>query len=300
MSLCAAAMCTLGSLQAQDTFWEPADSLNSRRLMLVGTTGAVGFTGAMIGLNNLWYANEPRSSFHFFNDNADWLQMDKAGHAFSGYQISRLSYQAVRWSGVSEKSSVWAGAGFAMLFLTGIEVLDGFSDAWGFSVGDAAANVAGSALFVGQQLAWKDQRISLKYSYSHSGLAHYRPETLGASAAERMLKDYNGQTYWLSANPSAFMQNGLRIAPWLNVALGYSAQGMLGGSGNPSQNAAGDALPEMLRYRQYFLSLDVDFTRIQTRSGFLRTMFSLINVLKFPAPALELSQGNVQWHWLYY
>jgi hypothetical protein len=34
-------------------------------------------TGALVGLNQLWYADYARSDFHFINDNAEWLQMDK-------------------------------------------------------------------------------------------------------------------------------------------------------------------------------------------------------------------------------
>jgi hypothetical protein len=32
----------------------------------------------------------PRSDFHFINDNAEWLQMDKAGHIYSSYHLGRL------------------------------------------------------------------------------------------------------------------------------------------------------------------------------------------------------------------
>lgn len=285
-------------VSAQSDFWQPSDTLHKGRLTFVATAAGVGLAGTMIGLNELWYSNQPRSSFHFFDDNADWLQMDKAGHAATGYQLSRLGFEAVRWTGVEDRKAMWAGAGFAMLFLTGIEVLDGFSEQWGFSLGDFGANVAGGALFVGQQLGWEEQRVALKFSYSPSGLAHYRPETLGSNDLERIIKDYNGQTYWLSVNPGSFRPSGARILPWLNVALGYSGFGMLGGTDNPEFNAAGDALPEMERYRRYFLSFDVDLTRIPTKSGFLRTFFSTFGFVKIPAPALEYSRGDFRWHWL--
>jgi len=252
----------------------------------------------MIGLNGLWYANSARGDFRFFNDHADWLQMDKAGHAATGYQLSRLGFETIQWTGLEDRKAMWAGAGFAMLFLTGVEVLDGFSAEWGFSLGDFGANVAGGALFVGQQLGWGEQRMTLKFSYSPTDLAAYRPETLGSDFAERIFKDYNGQTYWLSVNPGSFRPSGARMLPWLNVALGYGASGMLGGAGNPDMNAAGEALPDLDRYRQYYLSLDVDLSRIPTKSGFLRTLFSTIGFVKIPAPALEYSRGDLHWHWL--
>jgi uncharacterized protein YfiM (DUF2279 family) len=285
---------------AQHKFWIIPDSVESRRLILVSGAAALGYTSSMYGLNTLWYADVPRSGFHLFNDNADWLQMDKAGHAFGAYQISRMGYQAVRWTGSDERKSVWAATGFAILYMTSFEVMDGFSAGWGFSPGDALVNVAGAALFASQQLGWEDQRITLKFGYSQSGLAQYRPNLLGANAVERILKDYNGQQYWLSVNPSSFGSRDHSILPWLNIALGYSGQGMLGGSANPDFNESGMALPDMARYRQVYVSLDVDLTRIQTRSGFLRTLFSVINVIKVPAPALEWSRGGLEWHWLLY
>lgn len=288
----------MGSAWAQSDFWQPSDTLHKGRLTLVAATAGAGFAGTMIGLNELWYSNQPRSSFHFFDDNADWLQMDKSGHAATGYQLSRLGFEATRWTGVEDRKAMWAGTGFAMLFLSGIEVLDGFSAEWGFSFGDFGANVAGGALFLGQQLGWEEQRMALKFSYSPSGLAHHRPETLGSSDLERVIKDYNGQTYWLSVNPGSFRPKSARILPWLNVALGYSGFGMLGGAANPDFNAAGDALPRMERYRRYFLSFDVDLTRIPTNSGFLRTIFSTFGFVKIPAPAVEYSRGDLHWHWL--
>ena len=49
----------------------------------------------LIGLNAEWYAKYPRSGFHFFNDYAEWLQVDKVGHAFSAYSGSRASMEAM-------------------------------------------------------------------------------------------------------------------------------------------------------------------------------------------------------------
>lgn len=54
-------------------------------------------------------------------------------------------------------------------------------------------------------------------------------------------------------------------------------------------------------YRQYYLSLDIDFRRIPTRRKGLKTLFFLLNTLKVPAPALEFNRKQ-GWkgHWLYF
>jgi len=286
------------TFSAKAQFFNPSDTLNKKRLVFATATTAVGYGATMIGLNEYWYKDYPRSNFHFFNDNKAWMQMDKAGHALTSYQLGRYGYEVMKWTGTSEKSAIWIGGNLGLFFLTSVEIMDGFSDEWGFSGGDAVANLSGTALFIGQQLAWGEQRMALKFSYSPSDYAQYRPETLGSGGLESVLKDYNGQTIWLSVNPSSFGHKEKPFLPWLNVALGYGANGMLGGDFNPNFNAAGDALPHTERYRQYYLSLDVDLSRIETNNAFLKTIFNVVGFIKIPAPALEFSQGAVKWHWI--
>lgn len=287
-------------LPAQAQFLVPSDSLNKPRLATVATITGVGYATSIIGLNQLWYSDYPQSSFHFFNDNADWLQMDKLGHSLTTYQLGRYGYEALQWSGLDSKKSIWIGGGFGLLYMTSIEIMDGYSAEWGFSTGDMLANVGGTALFIAQQAAWNEQRIALKFSYSESEFAQYRPDVLGTGGLESVLKDYNGQTIWLSVNPSSFSRSETKFLPWLNVAFGYGANGMLGGDSNPLENEDANILPEFTRSREFYLSLDVDLSRIQTRSHLLKTIFSVVGFIKVPAPTLELTRGDLAWHWLYF
>ena len=57
--------------------------------------------------------------------------------------------------------------------------MDGFSEEWGGSWVDFAANAAGTSLLVGQELLWGEQRIKLKYSFHQTEFENIRPETLG-------------------------------------------------------------------------------------------------------------------------
>jgi hypothetical protein len=55
------------------------------------------------------------------------------------------------------------------------------------------------------------------------------------------------------------------------------------------------------RYRQWYLSPDVDLSRIKIRSRFLKTIVCMANIFKFPAPALVINgHGGVEWDWLHY
>ena len=61
-----------------------------KRLALVLGTETTIYGGLMVGLNSLWYKDFPKSDFHFFNDNNEWLQMDKVGHATTAYYVGKF------------------------------------------------------------------------------------------------------------------------------------------------------------------------------------------------------------------
>ncbi|GGD29995.1 DUF2279 domain-containing protein [Flavobacterium orientale] len=279
------------------SFLTPADSLVNSRRNLVVVSEVVLTSAALVGLHELWYADYEKSSFHFTNDNADWLQMDKVGHVFSSYHLGRFSSEMLAWSGVSKKNQLLYGAGYGFVFLTAVEILDGHSAEWGFSWGDVGANAAGTALYVSQELLWHEQRIVPKFSFHTTQFASQRPEVLGSSFSEQLLKDYNGQTYWLSANLHSFLP-ATKVPRWLNVAFGYGAEGMILANLDSSSDLL---LPNYERYRQFYLSLDVDLTKIDTRSTFLRTLFSVFNTIKIPAPTFEIrGSRGVKFHWIYF
>jgi hypothetical protein len=59
--------------------------------------------------------------------------------------------------------------------------------------------------------------------------------------------------------------------------------------------------PKTERFRQFYLSLDVDLTKIKTKSHFLKTLFSVLNTIKIPAPTVEITQFNqLKWRFIYY
>ncbi len=303
-------------------FLERPDSLHPVRFWTSAGAGALTYTGVMIGLNEIWYADFERSRFQFFNDLGEWHDMDKMGHAFTAYMESHYIYQGARWTGMKERPSIWLGVAMGSLFQASIEILDAHSAKWGFSVPDIAFNTAGCAIFAGQQLAWGEQRILLKVSSTRPSYPDYRvrsvdggrsmllseraDELFGRQFPETFIKDYNGQTIWASINLHAFFaKSDSKLPPWLNVAVGYGAQNMYGGFENEWTDDDGilyrlddDIFP---RYQQFYLSLDIDLSRIKTKSRWLKTIFSVLNIIKIPAPALEVNTlGNVRFHPIYF
>lgn len=288
---------SVSNAQDFDAFFKPSDTLNKSRKNYTIVAGASSAAAGLIALNSLWYTDYQKSNFHFVNDNAQWLQMDKVGHVYGTYHLGKIYSDALQWSGVDRNKSIWYGATAGFLFVSTIEIMDGYSENWGASGGDIAANAAGSALYIGQELLWQDQRITPKFSIHTTLYASARPAVLGSTFSEQILKDYNGQTYWLSANVHSFAKN-TKIPKWLNLAVGYGAEGMIAGD---DQLVNTVFLPTNSRYRQFYLSLDVDLTKIPTNSHLLKTVFSLVNTIKIPAPTVEFtSSGKVKFHPIYF
>lgn len=311
----------LAQEQEKIPFFEKADQFHAKRFWVVTGVGAATYTGTMIGLNELWYKDFEKTSFQFYDDRGEWNDMDKAGHAFSAYNQSRLFFEGARWMGLKRRTSMWIGVGMGTLLQGSIEILDAHSAKWGFSVADIAYNTLGCGLFAGQELLWKEQRFIMKVSSSpinyssdpilsvdgndSSSLERYTNRLFGSSYPSSFLKDYNAQTIWLSGNIHAFTKNEhSKIPKWLNVAVGYGAGNLYGGFGN--NWTEGDAIyklssEEFPRYRQFYLSLDIDLTRIKTKNRFLRTVFQVVNMIKIPAPTLEYNTlGQWKFHPVYF
>ena len=224
---------------------QPLDSTHAPEVIhrgrLLGTTigGGAIIAGTLIGLDQAWYRQYERAPFRLFNDGSEWQGLDKVGHGFATYTVGRWGNGLLRWCGVPRKTALWAGGTLGLVYLSAVEYMDGHSAAWGFSMWDMTANVAGTGLFIGQELGWGEQRIKLKYSAHLTPYAKQRPDLLGEGLSERILKDYNGSTYWISANLHAF--GCKRLPVWLNAAVGYGAEGMV--QADPAAGAGASVLP---------------------------------------------------------
>jgi hypothetical protein len=84
---------SIESLNAQNA---DTSSFSRKRLqgVVIAETSIYGAT--MLGLNQLWYKDYPREHFHFFNDNKEWLQIDKVGHSFSAYYLGLVGMEALK------------------------------------------------------------------------------------------------------------------------------------------------------------------------------------------------------------
>ena len=67
------------------------------------------------------------------------------------------------------------------------------------------------------------------------------------------------------------------VPAWLGLSFGVAARD-IDGSGNGRE--------------VYYLTLDYNLSRIRTESGFLRTLFTVIDFIHLPAPGFALEGGK--------
>lgn len=288
-------------------FLEPAPKFNKTRTIVLASSLTGAYTGTMLFLNQIWYAGEDRSKFHFFDDSKEWLQVDKMGHFHTTYMEAVWLTKMMKWTGTKDRKSAMAGALMALGFQTSIEIFDGFSTKWGASASDVAANFLGASLAYTQYYFWNEQRIKSKYSFhTVTHLDHQLQERsdnlYGSNPITSLIKDYNGIVVWLSVNPSSFSQRKSKV-PWLNFAVGYAGGGMYGGFENKWEDEKGNIVlrNDVKRYRRFFLSADVDWDRIPTKSPYVKTLFSILNIVKVPFPAMEFNtKGEVIFHPMFF
>ena len=276
------------------SFLENDTTFNVKRTAWTSGAIATGWSGSILALRNVWYKETWTDEFLLFDDSRQWLGMDKAGHVFTANLITKNISSFYRWSGTDRKKSLLIGSSVAFGYLASIELLDGYSKNWGFSWSDIGANTLGIAWYTWQELLWEEQRFKLKFSAHLSPFAQYRPNTLGSSQPERLIKDYNGQTYWISVTPAQFLDNSSSFPKWLSFSFGYSVDEKLHGDFNVFNIIDSKSNIKTFQAKsQYLFSLDIDFEQFNPKRKWVKTLFKVINHVKIPFPAVILSDGKL-------
>src|SRR5690349_24911647 len=263
--------------------------IDRRKLTIVAATAGTAYATGMIVLGKTWYSEFDHQPFHWFNDFDEWKQMDKAGHFYSAYYLSDYGSWALQSCNVPPRKSDLIAAASAFVMISSVEIFDGFSSGYGASASDLAFNLAGTLFYLGQRAVWQETRLLPKFSFHPSEFSKLRPEILGKGMST-VIKDYNGQTYWLSADMDKFM----KFPRWLNLAVGYGADEMVYAEDGQNTAAGYNA------FRQYYLAIDLDMTAIPTKSKFLRGLLRVASMIRLPAPAVEFSHGKVAFHPFYF
>ncbi len=284
---------------SQNNFIAVTDTFNSKRFWSVFALSNTAYVSTTIGVSKLWYSQYEKTAFHFIKDGRNWKQMDKMGHTWTAYTETVLLYDLYKWAGLKEKNVIVLAALSATLYQGTIEILDGQSAAWGASWGDLAANSLGVGLAAGQYLLWEEQKVLIKFSANKVNYQSFDQDLqrravslYGRSISENILKDYNGQTYWLSFNP--FPQSS-KWPIWLNIAVGTGVHQVFGATSNIwTDNNINYDYAHITPFREYYLSLDINLKKVNTQYAWLNIILHSINSIKIPAPTLVLSDNQLR------
>lgn len=285
------------SLKNDTLLARPADTIqvvnepvmHKGKFWVVTGVHALGYGGSLAALASVWYDDFDQTKLHAFNDMDEWGGMDKLGHVNTAWQLSNFSYALYRYTGMKQRTAALAGASFAMLYQTTLEFFDGYSADWGFSFGDMGANLLGAGLSYMRNTGLL-HGVQIKYSWWKTPYPQYRQNVLGKTIPEQMLKDYNAQTYWLSLNlPEKWFKNNRN---WLCVSLGYSINGYTGGKQNYFDPGVQLPAVQFARESEFLLSPDIDFSKLEIKKKWVRTVLKVFNVVKLPLPAIGTDTGG--------
>jgi len=276
-----------------------SSQFNSKTLYTaIVLTGAY-YATSMYVLSKTWFKDKELVPFHIRNDNSGYMQVDKFGHMFGAYVYSYVGYHGLKKMGLTDSEALLYGGTLGFVMQTPIEIMDGIHKDHGFSWGDILANSIGSGLVLGQQLIFEEQIIKYKFSYWQSKYSKMSNGYLGTNTFNKIFKDYNGHTYWLSV-PISKIFSEIGTPEWVNVALGYGAGGMFGEQYNITEYN-GVEIPQTERFRRFVISLDIDWAKIQTDSQLLKTILAGLTFIKLPFPAIEYNTMNeLRFHWIFY
>ena len=238
-------------------------------------------------LKKPWW-NGTKSDFHFVQD---WwgnyaLEVDKFAHAWAGQAGALIAARSYEWTGMSHRQALFWGGVTSLATLTQVEILDAYTERFGFSPGDYTANIVGSFFPLVQDLWHPLQNVSFKMSYHP---ARFERNAYRGRSEPNRLEDYSRQTFWLAFNVHNMMPiHAWKYWPsWLQVAVGYGVDNAF-------------APVEEDRIREFYLALDFDPSRIDTRHGWLKSLLSPFRYLHLPAPAIRFRRDGTKAFVLYF
>lgn len=200
---------------------------------------------------------------------------DKLGHSYSSYVSTRLLTKGFQWAGHDYQQAAWLAGLTASAVWLGVEVMDGFTEKYGFSTEDLIMNLAGTGLgtLLDAYPKWdKLWDIRLRYWPSDDArrLDDYDP-----------VADYSGQTYLLLTKASGIPS--LNTHPWLRyleLAIGYGSRGYQPTDGTGTQ----------LTERNFYWGLSLNLSQLLNDKVFKKHQTQYRTVQKVTDYVLEYLQ----------
>ncbi|MDP4232938.1 MAG: DUF2279 domain-containing protein [Bacteroidota bacterium] len=248
------------------------DSATVLSVAAVSLLPAAGMTAIIVLNQNAFWRYATAVPFHISNDPPYAMHIDKFSHLYVsaiGSDGMRASYQL---AGLSEGTSAWLGAGLSLACSFAIELEDarhGDDPQYGFSPGDLAGDIIGSALPVLRHYYPVLERIETKISIWPS-------RAYKENQYKTIADDYESQYYWLSAD----LHDWTPLPKWLNLALGFGCENLrLAKYAVPS--------PYGSPYTDLYLSPDINLKGLPIDGPVWKTIASILSYVRIPMPALQ-------------
>lgn len=218
---------------------------------------------------NAWWKDQ-KTKFHFTNDWDYALWIDKFGHLYASALLAHLFSAGLEAGNIQSEPAALYGSAAALAFELYVEVEDGFGPNWGFSPGDAIADVLGASFTLAQYYYPALKNIQLKMSYFPT------EEYLNGTHLGNAIDDYEGQKYWLSFRMEEILPDELsRYWPdFLNLALGMGVENLNGSGGG---------------VQKFYLALDLDAEQLPLYGSGWQFIKNTLNYLHLPLPGIRIS-----------
>lgn len=252
------------------------DPLNAAVTAGIGITLAVALH---INQSAAWWDGKGRS-FYFRDDWNAALQADKFGHFMGGYFVSYFAREGLVFSGIGWDQSIFIASIIGIVSQAYVEFKDGFADNTGFSYSDFAADVFGAVYFYLQHYITFLQNFTPKWQYTPPGLIGVPQK----ARTQTFLDNYNSTTGWFSVHMHNLLPGNNFWPKWLNLAFGYGINGYY--------------TPQM--YRRFVIGLDYNLVELLPDGpSFWNWFKQTLNIVKWPAPAVEFSSQGTKFLLLY-
>jgi hypothetical protein len=247
---------------------EQPPNLRMSNTLIIGTGATL---VAAYGLSNWWRAGFgggfKAANEGWFGTDTQYGGTDKLGHLYMNYAGVRLLTPLFESVGNSREASVSLAAWSTFGIYTGVEILDGFSRRWKFSMQDEIANAVGAVLGVALETHPElDAILDFRVDYRPSRPSHFDP-----------FGDYSGQKYLFVVKADGFAPlRESKFLRYLEVAVGYGTRGY---------DSGGE------RHRDAYAGLSLNLARLLADSAYEGRMHStafqrgtdiLFDLVQFP------------------
>ncbi len=270
---------TLKKLDYEQLKLDPLENqINYTNLAIIGAITLTSGVAIHIYQKNTWWADQS-STFKIINDWEYALWIDKIGHFYGTHLLAHAFSSAFEGSGIRNENAVIYSATAAFAFEMYVEIEDGFGKNWGFSPGDAGADLLGALYFLGQYYYpfLKNFQPRVSYWPSEDLLNPPAPgDKNRLHRANNVTDDYSGQKYWLALRMKNLLPESL--AEYWPSFLMISV-----GTGLKDWNGFGKG------QRELYIAFDLDAEELPLHGEFWQFIKNTLNYIHFPMPGIRIT-----------